>query len=374
MEYKIGKRAPSPHRDAVNFSDFLLTMPTAPIVDAAPQFNYPMDLNDQIGDCVVAGFDHFRQIVSGLLTGTQVNFTQDQILAFYKTQNPNFVLGSATHGGGSMYDGGMNIQTFLEYLVNEKYILGFARVDWTNQPQFQAAIYIGLCLMAGVQLQNVQMQQFDQGLPWDYVHGAAVDGGHCPPVAGYNGAEVDMITWAKVQKCTPAFIANLMDECWFVLTQAHIDHPGFRNHFDLVGFAAAVKAITNGKIIIPTMQTYKHFTMNESTGGGHTFAELNAMLRTMLDSARDSAGVSFSITSGMRTAAENAAAGGAKDSTHLLGEAADIACTDATRWAIVQGALAAGFKRIEVCPNHVHMDIGQAPAYVQNWLGVATTD
>jgi hypothetical protein len=48
-----------------------------------------------------------------------------------------------------------------------------------------------------------------------------------------------------------------MDECWFVLTQEHIDHPEFRNHFDLAGFSQAVSEITNGKIIIPINPTLK---------------------------------------------------------------------------------------------------------------------
>jgi hypothetical protein len=39
--------------------------------------------------------------------------------------------------------------------------------------------------------------------------------------------------------------------------QEHVDHPSFRNHFDLVGFAQAVSEITGGKVVIPVNPTLK---------------------------------------------------------------------------------------------------------------------
>jgi uncharacterized protein YcbK (DUF882 family) len=84
--------------------------------------------------------------------------------------------------------------------------------------------------------------------------------------------------------------------------------------------------------------------------------------------------VPFVITSGFRTLAQNQACGGAPNSTHLLGEAADIACSDQNRWQILQGALKAGFVRIEVCTKHIHLDIGTLPTYSQNWLGVSVNE
>ena len=249
-----GKRAPLV-RDAIHFGDFLTTLPTAPLVDFAPSYAYPMDGNDQVGCCVVAGWDHFRQIVTGLLTGTQKNFTQDEIWAFYKTQNPNFDPNSATNGPHSASDNGMNIQFFLEYLQSQKLILGFARIDYTNEAEMKAAIYLGLGIITGVIVDQAQMVQFNSGV-WDNVPGSPVDGGHCIPLAGYLGTPDQMtcITWGAEVECTQPFIQKQMDEAWFVLMQEHVDHPNFRNHFDLAGFSAAVSAITGGNIVIPVPQ------------------------------------------------------------------------------------------------------------------------
>ena len=108
----------------------------------------------------------------------------------------------------------------------------------------------------------------------------------------------------------------------------------------------------------PPVSHWKYFTLTESTGGGHTVAELKTHLVDLLDQARGIAEIPFVITSGFRTVAENNAVGGVPDSAHLTGEAADIACSDSqSRLKVVSALLQVGFTRIEVCPLHVHADI-----------------
>ena len=75
MQHKLNLRAPLLDRVSLKFGDFLTSLPAFPLVDPAPNYVYPMDENDQWGDCVCAGYDHFRQIVTGLLTGVQINLT-----------------------------------------------------------------------------------------------------------------------------------------------------------------------------------------------------------------------------------------------------------------------------------------------------------
>lgn len=371
-----GKRSPS-NRLSVPFGKFITTLPTTPLADLAPNLSYPMDLNDQIGCCVVAAWDHAYQVITNCLSGTGKNFTSEQIIDFYKTQNPNFDPNgtASTNGPGSSADGGMNIQEFLGYLQSKGYILGFAAVDHTNEQEVKAAIYIGLALMTGVILDDIQMQQFQTGV-WNNVPGSSVDGGHGVPAVGFGGSpdDITFVSWAKLVNGTPSFISKQVDEMWFILTQAHVDHPNFRNHFDLAGFSQAVSQITGGKVIIPIMPTWKYFTETESTGGGHTVAQLNPALVNLLDTARGIAGIPFVISSGYRTSEENTAVGGVSNSAHLTGNAADIVCTDQTRWTVFQGIQEAGFKRIEIAPNHIHADICNDSTHPSPWLGVATQD
>src|SRR5438105_11969191 len=94
---KLGKR-PAVDKPHLSFGDFTVTVPAHPIADPAPQLVWPMDKNDVAGDCVVAGVDHSLQAILTQLTGTYTNWTPDQILAYYQTQNPGF--GSWADAGG----------------------------------------------------------------------------------------------------------------------------------------------------------------------------------------------------------------------------------------------------------------------------------
>lgn len=266
--YAKGRRAPT-RRRSLSFTDFLRSVPTVPLVDTAPAFTFPMDGNDRVGDCVIAAWDHARQVITGLLTARQLNFTQDQLWDFYKTQNPKFDPNGSpeTNGPGSPADNGMDIQLFLEYLVAHKYILGFAAIDPHNEQEMKAATYLGLAVITGVVLDQAQMQQFVSGT-WDYVASSPEDGGHCIPLIGYAAVpdEQTCITWAKPVQCTEAFISHQMDEAWFILMQEHIDHPGFRNHFDLAAFSAAVAQITDNAVNVPTASANFVFTKVLSHG------------------------------------------------------------------------------------------------------------
>jgi hypothetical protein len=255
---KTGRRPPIPGRAAVPFGRFLTAAPEHPTVDLdAGQFDYPMDLNDAWGDCVVACWDHVLQAIHTLLGGSYANLTEQQILDLYRTQNPDFdPAGTAdTNGPGSAADGGMVIQTFLEHLVATGLILGFAKVDHRDAQETQAAVYLGLGLMVGCVVDQAQMtDQFDEGV-WDYAPGSPEEGGHCIARVGYGGARWRDVSWAKLLQVTGSFDAHQVEELWFVLVQAHVDRPDFRAHFDLPGFAAAVKQITGGKVVIPVSPT-----------------------------------------------------------------------------------------------------------------------
>lgn len=370
-------KLPPTNRKSVSFGDFLTVLPTVPLVDIAPTFIYPMDLNDSIGCCVVAGFDHFRQVVTGLLCGKQANFTQDEIINFYKTQNPHFDLhGSAsTNGPGSSSDNGMNIQLFLEYLVSQKKILGFAKIDHTNEEQMKAAIYMGLGIIIGVIVTEPQMNEQFYNKLWDWVPDAKQDGGHCVTLAGYINQpdKSTCITWGTLIDCTQSFISHQADEAWFVLMQEHVDHPSFRNHFDLAGFSEAVKNITEGKVIIPyeviSNPKWKYFSLNEKTGLNHTIADLVTTFVDKMDIGRGFSGIPWIITSGYRTIQENINVGGVSGSTHILRVGADIlADTDSKKFAIVSGAIKAGFNRIGIYDSHIHIDSGPYPSFPQNVL------
>ncbi|WP_419783450.1 YcbK family protein [Maridesulfovibrio sp.] len=86
--------------------------------------------------------------------------------------------------------------------------------------------------------------------------------------------------------------------------------------------------------------------------------KLDPYLLEKLDAARSLAGVPFTINSGYRCAEHNQAVGGKPNSSHQGGYAVDIAADNSPqRAAILRGLIMAGFERIGIADNFIHVDI-----------------
>lgn len=238
----LGRR-PKVDKPALRLGELLTgVLPTHPIaVDNAGQTQWGLDANDRFGTCVPTGYDNFRRMTTLLLGGQQVSASLDQVFTWYRTQNPRFDPNAA--GGGE--DNGMVIQDFLAYLAKTGEILAFARVDHKDDDEMQAAVYLFLGLLWGVDLDVVQDAQMANGL-WDYKAGSQDWGGHCVMEMAYEGArdEHDVITWQQRIRTSDAFRRRQLDECWVVIRPEHLANPTFREGLDLGALAAGYTAIT----------------------------------------------------------------------------------------------------------------------------------
>ena len=71
---------------------------------------------------------------------------------------------------------------------------------------------------------------------------------------------------------------------------------------------------------------------------------MDATFLAMLDSAREIAGIPFKINSAYRSESHNRKVGGKSTSSHLVGKAVDLHCTDSrSRWIIITALQKAGF-------------------------------
>lgn len=106
------------------------------------------------------------------------------------------------------------------------------------------------------------------------------------------------------------------------------------------------------EIIEQAKMKYKYFSDKEIVG-------LKPELVKMLDEARGIAGVPFKITSGFRTKEQNdKLKGSVEDSAHMTGEAVDISCPDSkVRFKMIKALLVAGFTRIGIGKDFLHIDI-----------------
>lgn len=84
--------------------------------------------------------------------------------------------------------------------------------------------------------------------------------------------------------------------------------------------------------------------------------EMKQPFLNKLEVARARAGVPFTINSGFRTIEHNRAVGGVENSSHTKGWAADIACDNDTKFAILEGLIFAGFNRIGIANTFIHVD------------------
>lgn len=102
---------------------------------------------------------------------------------------------------------------------------------------------------------------------------------------------------------------------------------------------------------------------------GCGYDEINPALVDHLNMARDMAKTPFIITSACRCEDWNKVVGGSPNSEHTLGNAVDIAAPDSPiRFRILRSLIAAGFTRIGVAKNFIHVDVGIAKPQDVMWL------
>ncbi len=89
----------------------------------------------------------------------------------------------------------------------------------------------------------------------------------------------------------------------------------------------------------------------------NSYMNMDVAFLNRLSKARELAAIGFKITSGYRSPAHNTKVGGVPSSSHTVGRAVDIyAPTSTQKYIIINALLQAGFNRIGVAKNFIHVD------------------
>jgi zinc D-Ala-D-Ala carboxypeptidase len=105
---------------------------------------------------------------------------------------------------------------------------------------------------------------------------------------------------------------------------------------------------------------YKYFKIEEfaSPDDPTSGNMMDSLLLDKLDLARDICGFPLIINSGYRSIEHNKKVGGVANSSHLLGLAVDIHCTDSRkRFMLLDALLVAGFDRVGLAATYIHVDV-----------------
>lgn len=236
VDRKYGRRPPK-NAKAMRFArvaDALTPLSYPSVSDATvkiPVDSWQMLWNDSWGDCVVVSWSSIRRVITSLYTTENYVTDEDSILKLYRTQNPDFdPNGDSTNGPGSRADGGMDIQTLLEYLVKEDgpdgvKALAFAKVDHTNVDELKAALSIFKVLWLGVVVTGDDEQEFPAQA---WTRSGRALGGHSIIDTGYNPSEFYIQTWGDEGFLTNDFVVNGneqagVEEAWLVIWPEHAE-------------------------------------------------------------------------------------------------------------------------------------------------------
>lgn len=244
-EYRLGLRPPEPERPALRLASFLTGhVPDHPeSVDYLEGVLFSLYANGRYGVCGPAALANQRRQVAAKLAPGLPPPTQEDVYDLYRRSgNPGF---NPFTGAD---DKGVVLQAMLDQALKGGLggvrPLGFARVATDDIEELQAAVALCGSLILGVDLEQAQKRQTDQGV-WDW-RPTFQWGGHAVLSGAYVSSpdDLDVITWAKRVKLTGAFLSHQLLEAWAVIWPEHVRDDAFLKGVDLSGFARAWEEIT----------------------------------------------------------------------------------------------------------------------------------
>jgi hypothetical protein len=207
--------------------------------------NWPMMLNDTLGDCVPAAMGHMVEQWS-TYAGSPVIPTNAQVLSAYEA------IGGYVPGDPST-DNGCDMLTALNYwrqtgIAGHK-IFAFVQVNPLDADEIREAIYLfgnvftGLALPISAQGEDAWTvppggKSSPNGSPGSW-------GGHCVPSVADSPQSRTVVTWGEVLKMSPNFFIDYVDELYAVLSLDWIESNGLSpSQFNLAQLQADLEIVT----------------------------------------------------------------------------------------------------------------------------------
>jgi hypothetical protein len=204
-------------------------IPTPPANVVVPKALYPIDGNDSVGDCTIAGVAHLK-------TAWHAKYN----LPYTPPTEPTIVAEYFNLSGGQ--DTGLNeanvLQTWQTAGLFGSKLSAYAPVKPTNILGIHQAVAFFDGAYLGIECPQSAQEQFQNGEPWEYVAGSPVVGGHCIVALGYTQTGLLCATWGGVAEVSYGFCAHFLDEVFCLLSGILVERKGDSLGIDLASLKA----------------------------------------------------------------------------------------------------------------------------------------
>jgi hypothetical protein len=240
---RFGKLAAKHDYRTLRFSNYLkTTLPAPPATFDAlqdvfkslgisdPKALFPMDGNDQYGDCTIAAVAHAITVFNGKIGKKKIWGTVPIEKLYFKLT------------GGA--DSGLDELNVLNYWQSNKIdgdeILAFVKIDQKNHDHIKSAIQLFGGVYLGFQVQQNCLNDFNNGKEW--TPGRLTNEGHAVYATGYDDKSVTVLTWGTTQKGTWAWWDECVDEAYAVLPP-EAENSKFTTGFDFAQLKEDLNAV-----------------------------------------------------------------------------------------------------------------------------------
>lgn len=214
--YKLGKLAairPAGLQELSVYANGPLPQPPASC-DFYSGVSLPIDGNQTVGDCVMAGTAHL------IAAWDKESSEHDTVPTGQTVVNEYFKL---TGGQDAGLDEASTLQTWQRSGLFGHKIAAYAPVAVKDITAMHQAIAFYGGAMFGIQCPDSAQTQFANNEPWTVVPGATVEGGHCIVALGFDSQYLYCATWGGVAKVTYPFASRYLDECWAVIPNQFVE-------------------------------------------------------------------------------------------------------------------------------------------------------
>ncbi len=190
--------------------------------------------NDAYGDCVWAGAAH-ETMMWNAEAGRKVAFTDKSVLSDYSAvtgfnpKKPN-----TDQGTDMVVAASYRRKTGIVDAAGKRHqVAAYLSIKPGDLNEHLIAVWLFGAIGIGIEFPSSAMDQFNAGKPWDVVSRSKIEGGHYIPLVARR-ANLECVTWGKVQQMTSAFFAKYNDE-----SVAYVSLEALTNNKSPEGFDAA---------------------------------------------------------------------------------------------------------------------------------------